>query len=81
VSLALVDKALLSLADDQAGTLMSRFYSERPLGIQTSATLVVNVDRLVEQIPEGGKAGRRGGGGRPALVRRRSSIWRTGTPT
>jgi hypothetical protein len=61
VSLALVDKALLSLADDQAGTLMGRFYSERPLGIQTSATLAVNVDRLVEQIPEGGKGG--GGGG------------------
>ena len=38
VSLALVDKALLTLADDQAGTLMDRFYYQRPLGVQTGAT-------------------------------------------
>lgn len=61
VSLALVDKAVLSLADDQAGTMVDRFYSERPDGIQTATTLVVNVDRLVAQVPEGGKGG--GGGG------------------
>ncbi len=61
VSLALVDKAVLTLADDQAGTLMDRFYNERPNSVQTSATLVVNVDRLVAQVPEGGKGG--GGGG------------------
>ena len=59
-SLALVDKAVLSLADDAAGSMMDRFYRERGLGVTTGATLVVNVDRLVAQLATGGK----GGGGR-----------------
>ncbi len=66
VSLALVDKALLSLAEDSAGTLVDRFYSQRALGVQTGATLVLNVDRLVAQLAEEGKGG--GGGGELALT-------------
>lgn len=61
VSLALVDKAIYSLATDSAGTLMDRFYSQRSPGVETACTLVVNVDRIVAQLPEGGKGG--GGGG------------------
>ena len=62
VSLALVDKAVLSLADDNAGKLLDRFYSQRALGVQTGGTWVVNVDRLVALVPEGGKGGGGGGG-------------------
>jgi uncharacterized protein YfaS (alpha-2-macroglobulin family) len=61
VSLALVDKAVLALAADQAGKLMDRFYSQRGLGVRTASTLVVNIDRVVAQLAAGGKGG--GGGG------------------
>jgi uncharacterized protein YfaS (alpha-2-macroglobulin family) len=63
VSLALVDKAIYSLAGDTSGTLMDRFYSQRSPGVQTATTLVVNVDRIVAQLPEGGKGGGGGDGG------------------
>ncbi|OIO98973.1 MAG: hypothetical protein AUK03_00335 [Anaerolineae bacterium CG2_30_64_16] len=61
VSLALVDKAILTLAGDNAGALMDRFYSQRALGVRTASTLVVNVDRIVAQLTQGAKGG--GGGG------------------
>lgn len=71
VSLALVDKAVLSLATDNAGALMDRFYSQRGLGVQTGITLVYNIDRLVAQLAEGGKGGGGGGGeGLAPTVRR-----------
>ncbi len=63
VSLALVDKAVLALANDQAGTLLDRFYSQRALGVRTASSLVVNVDRIVAQLTQGGKGGGGGGGG------------------
>ena len=59
VSLALVDKAVLTLADDNAGKLMDRFYYQRGLGVQTGATWVLNVDRLVAQLAEGRQGRRR----------------------
>jgi uncharacterized protein YfaS (alpha-2-macroglobulin family) len=71
VSLALIDKAVLSLANDQAGTLMDRFYSQRALGVQTASTLVANVDRVVAQLAEGGKGGGGGGAGPGGLTVRR----------
>jgi uncharacterized protein YfaS (alpha-2-macroglobulin family) len=70
VSLALVDKAILTLADDQAGKLMDRFYSQRSLGVRTAATLVVNVDRLVAQLIKDAKGGGGGGGPEGPSVRR-----------
>ncbi len=74
VSLALVDKAVLSLAEGpewDADSLMNRFYRERGLGVTTAATLVVNVDRLLAQLTEGGKGGGGGGEGAVALTVRR----------
>ncbi|MEJ5198768.1 MAG: alpha-2-macroglobulin family protein, partial [Anaerolineae bacterium] len=65
VSLALVDKAVLSLAESPEGdlrALLNRFYHARDLGVITAATLVMNVDRLLAQLPEGGKGGGGGGG-------------------
>ena len=85
VSLALVDKAVLTLADDNAGKLMDRFYYQRGLGVQTGATWVLNVDRLVAQLAEGGKGGGGGGGGpEMASVRREfpdSAFWRANVTT
>jgi hypothetical protein len=85
VSLALVDKAVLSLADDSAGKLMDRFYYQRGLGVQTGASWVLNVDRLVAQLAEGGKGGGGGGGGPEiASVRREfpdSAFWRANVTT
>lgn len=60
-SLALIDKALLSLAQGDSMTLLDTFYRERGLGVQTASTLVVNLDRLNLQLQEGAKGG--GGGG------------------
>ncbi len=85
VSLALVDKAVLTLADDEAGKLMDRFYYQRGLGVQTGASWVLNVDRLVAQLAEGGKGGGGGGGG-PDLADVRSEFpdsayWRADVTT
>ena len=63
VSLALVDKAVLTLAEDKAGKILDRFYNERGLGVQTGLTLVLNIDRLVAQLADEGKGGGGGGGG------------------
>ncbi len=73
VSLALVDKSVLSLVEGPEGdpyTLFNRFYRARGLGVMTAATLVVNVDRLLAQLPEGAKGGGGGGEGAEFTVRR-----------
>ncbi len=62
-SLALVDKALLALVQDQQTTLLDTFYRQRGLGVQTAATLVMNLDRLNQQLQEGAKGGGGGDGG------------------
>ncbi len=85
VSLALVDKAVLTLADDMAGTLLDRFYAARGLGVQTASTLVLNVDRLIAQLAEGGKGGG-GGGGAAGITEVRSdfadvAFWRASVTT
>ncbi len=59
VSLALVDKAVLSLAEPNAPPILDAFYRQRGLGILTALTLVINVDRINEQQA----AGTKGGGG------------------
>ncbi|MBK8541468.1 MAG: Ig-like domain-containing protein [Ardenticatenia bacterium] len=59
LSLALVDKALLALADDSATPLIDAFYGQRMLGIATSASLTESADRRNQQLP----AEKKGGGG------------------
>lgn len=61
ISAALVDKAILTLANDNSPALVDVFYNQRPLGVQTGALLVINQDRLSQQLAEGAKGG--GGGG------------------
>jgi hypothetical protein len=60
ISLALIDKAILSLAQTTNQPLLDSFYRQRGLGVQTSSNLVLNLDRLNQQLEEGAKGG--GGG-------------------
>ncbi len=60
ISLALIDKAILSLAESTNLPLLDSFYRERGLGVQTASNLVLNLDRLNQQLEEGAKGG--GGG-------------------
>lgn len=59
-SVAIVDKALSLLADGYVQPLLDVFYRARPLGVSTSATLVINRDRVSQQLSDGAKGG--GGG-------------------
>ncbi|HWQ14490.1 MAG TPA: Ig-like domain-containing protein, partial [Roseiflexaceae bacterium] len=62
VALALVDKAVLTLADDPNPTLRQAFYERRPLNVFTSSPLTVLVDRVIVKLQPGDK----GGGGAEA---------------
>ena len=62
LSLALVDLSVLTLAPDQAEPILDAFYSERGLGVDTGVGLVLNVNRLNEQIADKAKGGGGGGG-------------------
>lgn len=85
VSLALVDKAVLTLASDSAGKLVDRFYSRRGLGVVTSLTLALNADRLVAQLAAEGKGGGGGGDGPGISEVRRDfpdiALWRASLTT
>lgn len=66
LSVALVDKAIFSLAEDQSRDPADVFYSPQPLGVQTAASLTRNVNASTAQILDGGGFG--GGGGEMAPV-------------
>jgi uncharacterized protein YfaS (alpha-2-macroglobulin family) len=63
-SLALVDKAVLVLAGNYGmeQKLVDIFYYQRPLGVNTGSLIVINKDRVSQQLAEGGKGGGGGGG-------------------
>ncbi|MDP2663018.1 MAG: Ig-like domain-containing protein [Dehalococcoidia bacterium] len=63
LSLALVDKAVLTLAEDRAPKPLQAFWSRRPLGVQTSAAYALSIDRLLQVTPRPGADGAKGGGG------------------
>jgi len=71
LSLNLVDKSVLALADWTSGTMMDTFWRERGVGVQTAASLVRSVDRRNLEAAAEAKGG--GGGGEMAgtTVRRR----------
>ncbi len=64
VSLALADLATLSLANPNTGPILDRFYSERPISVQTAVPLIFLVDRVTQDLLDLGKGG--GGGGADA---------------
>ncbi len=63
ISLALVDAAVLALAQDQNASILDTFYADRELGVQTSETLALFVDRLNVASGIGAKGGGGGGSG------------------
>jgi uncharacterized protein YfaS (alpha-2-macroglobulin family) len=62
VSLALVDKAVLSLTDPNVLSPLDAFYGERPLSIRTASTLSINVDRITDKVAAAEAKGGGGGG-------------------
>lgn len=62
LSLALIDKAILTLAPLESGYLLDTFWRERGLGVQTGSSLTLAIDR-VNQVIDAKKGG--GGGGGP----------------
>ncbi len=66
LSLALVDKAVLSLADSNVEPILDAFYGRRPLSVRTASTLNVNVDRITAKVAAA--EGKGGGGGGEALA-------------
>ncbi|MEM7343857.1 MAG: Ig-like domain-containing protein [Chloroflexota bacterium] len=60
LSLALVDKAVLTLSPETPGQLMSTFWRDRGLGVKTSAGLTLAVDRVNLAVAPEAKGG--GGG-------------------
>ena len=60
LSLALVDKAVLSLAPEPPGQLTARFWRNRGLGVQTGSGLTLAIDRINLVIAPEAKGG--GGG-------------------
>ncbi len=59
-SLAVVDRALLALADPNAPDILTEYYGTQPLGVQTALDLVAYSSRSTPQLPGVG-----GGGGGP----------------
>lgn len=78
-SVALVDKAVLSLATGDTRSLLDIFYYERPLGVIMGSLIAINKDRVSQQLAEGGKGGGGGGGGPDLEVREQfadTAFWR-----
>lgn len=62
-SLAVVDQAVLALAEPNAEDVLPAFYSEQPLGVNTSLSLAGST-----QVPAIAPVGQGGGGGEPELT-------------
>jgi uncharacterized protein YfaS (alpha-2-macroglobulin family) len=69
VSIAIVDKAVLSLVQGDNRSLLDIFYYQRPLGVTTGILLSINKDRLSQQLSRGAKGGGGGDGGGGLAVR------------
>ncbi|MFZ5921365.1 MAG: Ig-like domain-containing protein [Chloroflexota bacterium] len=67
-SLAVVDKAVLALADPTVPDILEAFYSPQPLGVNTGLTLAADSRRAIFFF--GGKGGGGGDGGGALTVRR-----------
>ena len=63
VNVALIDKAIFSLALNNQQKMVDVFYYQRPLDVNTGALLTINRDRMSQQLSEGAKGGGGGGGG------------------
>lgn len=62
VSVAVVDSAVLSLAEERGPNGMAAFWFERGLGVNTTSSIAVSVDRWNDVIAEAPKQGKGGAG-------------------
>ncbi len=62
LSAAMVDKALLALAEPPVPSLIRAFYGERPLSVMTGGTLFVNADAVNQELAAEAKGGGGAGG-------------------
>jgi uncharacterized protein YfaS (alpha-2-macroglobulin family) len=62
LALSLVDLAVLTLADRRQPDMVSHFWRERGIGVDTSSNLVLSIDRIAQEVGEEVK-GMGGGGG------------------
>ncbi len=65
VAVAVVDKAVLSLAQPNVPAIVPAFYGQRGLGVRTADSLSLSVDRINAQVSPDAKGG---GGGGPELA-------------
>jgi len=68
VSIALVDRAVLSLQEERGPDGLRAFWFERGLGVTTASSMAVSIDRWNDVVVEAARAGKGGsgaGGGRP----------------
>ncbi len=63
LSIALVDRAVLSLQDDFALPALEAFWSRRPLGVLTASSFAVSIDRANELTVSTPQPNGKGGGG------------------
>jgi len=70
LGVSLVDAAVLALAQNANGSATDAFYTQRPLGISTAASMSLFIDRL-NLNPGSGTKGGGGGGAGPTPVRSR----------
>ena len=81
VSVAVVDKAVLSLQDERGPDGLHAFWYERGLGVNTSSSLATSIDRwndAIAEAPRQGKGGSGSGSGAPGNVRqdfRNTAYW------
>ncbi len=67
LSLRMADLAVLALADETGPTLLERFWSQRGLGVRTSAALAVAMEAYNRELAPEAKGG--GGGGEEGFIR------------
>ncbi len=78
LSVAIVDKALLSLAEERGPNGLRAFWFERGLGVFTASSLSVSVNRLNDVIAEARQGGKGGGGLEDERIRqdfRNTAYW------
>ncbi len=77
VSVAVVDKAVLSLQEERGPDGLRAFWFERGLGVNTASSMAVSVDRWNDVVVEAARAGKGGSGGGAAADRTRQEFRNT----
>ena len=77
VSIAVVDRAVLSLQEERGPDGLRAFWFERGLGVNTASSMAVSVDRWNDVVVEAARAGKGGSGGGLTADRERQTFRNT----